>query len=190
MASELTGAKNQPYFLATGAPAIDVDPGLVSDYAAKVGNHKVGLATDRAALTGKDVWDGLSFTETDTGKTYQYLASWSGWNLIGTRSGSVTITLATGWAAPSINSFTVQAGWATWSFNGACTSAKAAFAAIATIPSQYAAPATQWITAWGAGGAAPQIQVWFDANTNVVKLGNQPLTVNQSLAFVMSWPLK
>ena len=65
MASESTGVKDQPYFASNGAPEIDVDPGIVADYAALTGNRKVGSRAERLLLTGKKVWGGLSFYETD-----------------------------------------------------------------------------------------------------------------------------
>lgn len=77
MASETTGAKDQPYFSSTGAPQIDVDPGLVSDYAALVGNHKQGTNAERVALSGKKLWVGLGFYETDTDTNWRYKAA--GW---------------------------------------------------------------------------------------------------------------
>jgi hypothetical protein len=70
VASESTGAKNQPYFSATGAPEIDVDPGVVSDYAAKVGNRRVGTTAERNAATGKDVWPGLEWYDTTEDAAY------------------------------------------------------------------------------------------------------------------------
>lgn len=95
MASELSGTKNQPYFLASGAPAIDVDPGLVADYAAEVGNRKVGTNTERLALTGKDLWDGLEFYETDTNDQYVYEDG--SWVLNRRDTGWLPLTYINGW---------------------------------------------------------------------------------------------
>lgn len=75
MASETSGPKGQPYFTALGAPAIDVDPGIVSDYAADNGNRKSLSRTDRLALPV--VWEGLeAHDQTDKGR-YEYIGgSW------------------------------------------------------------------------------------------------------------------
>jgi len=70
MASESTGVKDQPYFAASGAPQIDVDPGIVADYAALVGNRKVGTTTERNALSDKALWEGLAFRDITLGLEY------------------------------------------------------------------------------------------------------------------------
>lgn len=77
MASSSKGAKNQPHFAESDAPDVAGNPTEVSDYAAEVGNRKVGLSTDRTGLTGSDVWDGLEFLETDNGDRWVHLnGSW------------------------------------------------------------------------------------------------------------------
>lgn len=77
MASESTGDKGQPYFASSGAPAIDVDPGLIADYAAKVGNRRAGATAERNAATGKDVWDQLHWGDTTDGLEYvRFGSSW------------------------------------------------------------------------------------------------------------------
>lgn len=81
MAADSYGSKNQPHFAETGTPDIAGDPTLVSDYAANVGNRKVGLSSARTALSGSDVWDGLQFSETDTKATYLYSVAGGGWLL-------------------------------------------------------------------------------------------------------------
>lgn len=100
MASELKGTKNQPYFSAAGAPAIDVDPGIVADYAAYVGNHKEGTSAERGALAGADLWDGLLFTETDTGLIWSYLlTSQGGWFCVSGISKALVTTFGTNWSS-------------------------------------------------------------------------------------------
>ena len=81
MASESTGAKGQPYFAASGAPQIDVDPGIVADYAALVGNRKIGTTAQRLALTGVEVWPDLHFGDTTNGNEYRRTSTGS-WEAI------------------------------------------------------------------------------------------------------------
>lgn len=66
MAAKTWGSQNQPHFADGDAPDFAVDLTQASDYAALVGNRKVGTNAQRVALTGADVWDGLEFFETDT----------------------------------------------------------------------------------------------------------------------------
>lgn len=95
MAADSHGPKNEPQYAAAGAPADAADLTEVAAYAAKVGNRKVGLASDRAALTGADLWNGLEFFETDSGSTYEYNNGWVFSHQLPT--GWTNLTLATGW---------------------------------------------------------------------------------------------
>lgn len=74
MAADGFGTKNQPTFLNTGAPDIAVDPTLVSNYAALVGNTKVLTTVQRNALAGLDVWEGLHVTDTTDNLLYRRVA--------------------------------------------------------------------------------------------------------------------
>jgi hypothetical protein len=87
------GPRNQPRYDINDEPAFADHLTEVSDYAASTGNRKVGTASDRGALTGLDVWDGLYFWETDTKTGYLRVAgAWKVW------------TLDTGWLAlPSLS---------------------------------------------------------------------------------------
>ena len=96
MASESRGSKGQPYFAANGAPQIDVDPGIVSDYSAEVGNRKVGTTAQRNALAGDDVWDGLLFGDTSIGVDFRYLAG-TGWQRAGGKGDSTPFAMACGY---------------------------------------------------------------------------------------------
>lgn len=71
------GPKNQPRFDLNDDPDFPTDLTTVSEYAAKVGNSRVGTASERSALTGNDLWNGLLFFETDTGLTYRYTTAWA-----------------------------------------------------------------------------------------------------------------
>lgn len=89
------GPKNQPRYDINDEPAFPDHVTAVSDYAALVGNRKVGTKEERQALSGNNVWDGLSFFETDTGSEYVRVGgSWtvwnsdSGWLAIPSRSGN------------------------------------------------------------------------------------------------------
>lgn len=81
MAVDSTGTKNEPIFLATGAPEIDVDPTAVAAYAAKVGNRRSDTTALRLAAAGKDVWEGLEWYDTDLDEVYIYTgAGWKLWH--------------------------------------------------------------------------------------------------------------
>lgn len=102
MASELTGDKDQPYFRDVGVPAIDVDPGIVANYAALVGNHKEGTSAERLALAGKTRWEGLLFTETDTGLIWSYLPTVAGgWTCVSGISKTLVTTFGINWSGAS-----------------------------------------------------------------------------------------
>lgn len=116
----VTGPKNEPRFSDTGAPDIGVDPTLVAAYAALVGNRKVNTAAARAAATGKEVWEGLQWFETDTGSQYAYRSG--SWVLESSLSTAFTpsitgLTLGTGgsvlYARRSISSGRefIKVGW-------------------------------------------------------------------------------
>jgi hypothetical protein len=66
VAHDSFGTKNQPQYAATGAPADAADLSELANYAALVGNRKVGTHSQRTALAGGDIWPGLRFFETDT----------------------------------------------------------------------------------------------------------------------------
>lgn len=94
------GTKNQPQYADTGGSDDAADLSEIANYAAKVGNRKADASSVRTALTGSDLWDGLEFFETDTGRTYLY---WSGWVLLfQTPVPWASITLATGWAPQGV----------------------------------------------------------------------------------------
>lgn len=67
-----SGAKNQPQYAGTGVPADAADLSELGNYAAYVGNRKVGPTSNattpslgRTTATGADVWDGLEWFDTD-----------------------------------------------------------------------------------------------------------------------------
>ena len=63
-ASSTRGPKGQPRFPATDAPDLGVDEEIVADFAAAVGNRRVGTTAQRLALTGLDFYEGLAFGDT------------------------------------------------------------------------------------------------------------------------------
>lgn len=93
MALDSYGAQNQPLFSETGAPQIGTDLSLISNYAAEVGNRKVGTTAQRNALTGADRWTGLAFW--DTTLNYEFIWDGSAWagtpTYISDASGSITM---------------------------------------------------------------------------------------------------
>lgn len=70
-ADDVPGPKNQPRFKGTGAPASAADLNIATAYAAKLGGMMVDTASVRTNLPAADLWEGLRFTETDTGITYR-----------------------------------------------------------------------------------------------------------------------
>ncbi|WP_223690117.1 hypothetical protein [Leifsonia poae] len=100
MSADRYGTKGQPQFDAVGAPAIDVDPSSVADYAATVGNHIVGTTAQRNANvvpgpSGKAVWDGLYWSDTTDGCTYKRIAG--AWVLQLKDTGWLPLTLVSSW---------------------------------------------------------------------------------------------
>lgn len=91
-----SGAKGQPQFLDGGAPDLATDSNILADYAAKVGNRRVGTTAERNAAAGKDVWEGLEWDDTTTKKVYRRIAgSWVQTKLFytgprGTTAGAIT----------------------------------------------------------------------------------------------------
>jgi hypothetical protein len=77
----VTGPKDQPRFSETGAPEIGTDNTIVADYAALVGNRKVGTLAEMNALTGKKRWPGLAFQTTD-GTKGEYVDQGTSWKAV------------------------------------------------------------------------------------------------------------
>lgn len=91
-ADDVSGPKDQPRFLGTGAPSTAADLSLLGDYAALVGNSKALTASERTALTGKQRWPGLTVVETDTGKMWLFNSA-NSWQFLGYAPETTTITL-------------------------------------------------------------------------------------------------
>jgi len=95
-ASATKGPKGQPRFPATDAPDLGVDEEIVADYAAKVGNRRVGTTAERNAAAGADLWEGLEWYDTTLKKTF--------WNISGVWSDhpdtvqAIPTVLFAGWA--------------------------------------------------------------------------------------------
>lgn len=187
MASESSGPKDQPYFSSSGAPAIDVDPGLVADYAALVGNRKVLTTAQRLALTGKAVWDGLEVWDTDLKSLF--VRDTGAWVLLFSLPATGTAGLdSTNWNTPGTMSLVRRSGFAFLRFNGGPKVNQSIGAKIVDIPAGFRTDANVWLNAWGLGGAPGSMQVYYDASVNQVKL-NGALAVGQSVAISMMWPV-
>lgn len=98
------GPRNQPRFDINDDPDFAADLTAVSEYAAKQGNRKVGTSTERASLSGNDVYEGLEFWETNTKTGYRMIGGvWTVWEEF------------TGWANPTSQSSNYAAdngaGW-------------------------------------------------------------------------------
>lgn len=92
------GSHGEPQFVSSGnLPTFPADLTEVSNFARLVGNRKVGTSSERTALTGSALWNGLEFHETDTGLSYHRQAGgWirqpSGLNGIILKSGVSNVT--------------------------------------------------------------------------------------------------
>jgi|GEM_PF-4618468 len=73
-ASATKGPKGQPRFPANEAPDMGVDEEILADYAAKVGNRRVGTTAERNAATGSDLWEGLIWGDTTDKLEYRRTA--------------------------------------------------------------------------------------------------------------------
>jgi len=65
------GFRNEPQFLATGAPDTAMDLNTVANYAGTVGNRQVGTTAQRNAASGNAVWEGLLWGDTSDGIEYK-----------------------------------------------------------------------------------------------------------------------
>lgn len=102
MARDSSGAKNQPQYAGTGAPADSADLSEIANYAAQVGNRKAGPTTHttpslgRTTSTGADVWEGLEWEDTTDGFTYKYRSG--AWVRTFDDTGWVTLSYAPNWS--------------------------------------------------------------------------------------------
>ncbi len=109
MAQDSFGAKNQPQYAGTGTPADAADLSQISNYAANVGNRKVGTDSARLALAGADLWVGLLFGATDTGVEWVYLSG--GWTA---RSAKIQPASSVGLTASFVSSCQLTLPPGTW----------------------------------------------------------------------------
>lgn len=76
-----TGPHDEPRFDPNGAPEDWVDLAAVADYAFLLGNTKIGTRANRLTLSGKKLWEGLWYAETDGDfNVFRYLSG--GWVFI------------------------------------------------------------------------------------------------------------
>ncbi|WIA99753.1 hypothetical protein [Curtobacterium sp. MCBA15_012] len=78
MAQDSWGPKHQPQYSGNGVPADAADLSQIANFAALVGNRKVGTSADRAALGADEKWPGLEFYDTDTLASWLYVADAGG----------------------------------------------------------------------------------------------------------------
>lgn len=81
-ADDVPGPKKQPRFKGTGAPATAADLNILGNYAALVGNDKVGTNSERLALPTDEQWPGMTFYCTDN-KVQWVNDGPSAWSVIG-----------------------------------------------------------------------------------------------------------
>lgn len=97
MAQDYYGDKNQPQYSEAGAPQLATDLSQVSNYAATVGNRKIGTTAQRTALTGNDRWLGMAFWDTTLNfEFYWDGAAWAG-QPVYISDASPDFTMASGW---------------------------------------------------------------------------------------------
>jgi hypothetical protein len=82
-----SGPKNEPQYATSGVPADAADLTELGAYAATVGNRKVGTTSQRTALSGADVWEGLDYWDTTLNVLFRYRSGawtqvYAGTNLI------------------------------------------------------------------------------------------------------------
>lgn len=56
------------------------DMQAIADFAEMVGNHRIGVASDRTGLSAGELYNGLYFFETDTNSIYVYNSGWKLWH--------------------------------------------------------------------------------------------------------------
>lgn len=97
-----TGAKGKPVYGSGDGPSMAAMFQAGADYAALVGNRKVGTAAERTALTGTALWEELVFAETDTDKEYVYRnAGWKRYPVVDSSEAVGAFTVAAGWSIAS-----------------------------------------------------------------------------------------
>jgi len=76
-------------------PVVDINK--VADFAAEVGNRRVGTSAERAALSGAELLVGLRFGDLTDSLEYQYTAT--GWVVAGGLESTANVTVfGTGWS--------------------------------------------------------------------------------------------
>jgi hypothetical protein len=107
------GDHGEPIFGPT--PSTRADMAAITSFAKTFGNLRFGTSTQRQALTGNGVWDGLWYNETDTHDVYIYDGPLGDWRLYSrqnqaftpTFSGGVTVGNGTRYGRYTITNFDV-----------------------------------------------------------------------------------
>lgn len=102
----------------TGKPVISSTPTqtvadmqAIADYAQKYAFARSGLASVRTGLAPGELWNGLTFFETDTGSVYIYNGGWRLWHRVA-RSYTPTLTSISG--SPSVvGRYSIESGMVT-----------------------------------------------------------------------------
>ena len=132
------GARLQPQFLGTGAPATAEDLNILGDHIAEMGNSMALSTADREAFES-DGWEGLFCYDTDEDVLYRHDGSaWVDNDI--SDSGWVTLsTLGSGWAATTNHTPRIRrVGKQVFLFGAVTRSGTSgALADLATIPSGY-----------------------------------------------------
>lgn len=90
------GSHNQPLWDLADDADFAADLSTLSNYVATVGNIKAGTTAQRNALTGLDLWNGLAFRDSSTGRTHYYTTSTNSWVLETWAAGVVNSTTSSG----------------------------------------------------------------------------------------------
>ena len=133
-ASSTRGPKGQPRFPATDAPDLGVDEEIVADFAAAVGNRRVGTTAQRLALAGVDLYEGLAFGDTTLKAELKVIDG--SWKQVLGDTGWITPTLGSGWTNESGNSIQYRRRNGDVRFRGRANSTGAS-TAVFTLPAGF-----------------------------------------------------
>lgn len=180
------GGQGIPAFPEEDAPQTGADYEEVARFAAFRGNTLRGTRSERDEF--EFPVEGLFWSNT-TDKTLDRHTAGAWVSIFGLPLDFVNPPVAGGWTTPvSQNILARRSGIAYYTFNGIRSSNAAAGAPVATVPAGYRSTVNIYGQGWGLAGAAPSVQVNYDAATNQVRLG-QALVSGLAIAVTLSWPI-
>ena len=136
-------AYGKPVFSKTPTQTV-VDLQAAADFAGEFANVRVGIASDRGALTPGEIRPGMLFSETDTGRLLVALAG-GGWRDVHVPdTGNVPLGLVSGWSS-TVPAAAARVKGGFTSLNGRLSATAGASTVFATLPAG-ARPAVQVVT--------------------------------------------